>query len=145
MEDLFTELIGAPGEIRTPDQVVRSHLLYPAELRVRSGGEVWREIWFWAKVFCVWSMFWLRSTLGHSFKRVEMIGALQDPFAGRRLSNVLRVELWFIVSATAFRFCHRSLAHKVLSIEGVEHKSCLDDRYVPYHPRPTPIPQHPVI
>ena len=27
---------GAPGEIRTPDQVVRSHLLYPAELRVRS-------------------------------------------------------------------------------------------------------------
>ena len=26
---------GAPGEIRTPDQVVRSHLLYPAELRVR--------------------------------------------------------------------------------------------------------------
>ncbi len=24
---------GAPGEIRTPDQVVRSHLLYPAELR----------------------------------------------------------------------------------------------------------------
>ena len=29
---------GAPGEIRTPDQVVRSHLLYPAELRVHSGG-----------------------------------------------------------------------------------------------------------
>ena len=29
-------LYGAPGEIRTPDQVVRSHLLYPAELRVRS-------------------------------------------------------------------------------------------------------------
>ena len=29
--------IGAPGEIRTPDQVVRSHLLYPAELRVRYG------------------------------------------------------------------------------------------------------------
>ena len=28
-------LYGAPGEIRTPDQVVRSHLLYPAELRVR--------------------------------------------------------------------------------------------------------------
>ena len=27
---------GAPGGIRTPDQVVRSHLLYPAELRVRS-------------------------------------------------------------------------------------------------------------
>lgn len=26
---------GAPGEIRTPDQVVRSHLLYPAELRAR--------------------------------------------------------------------------------------------------------------
>ncbi len=29
---------GAPGGIRTPDQVVRSHLLYPAELRVRSEG-----------------------------------------------------------------------------------------------------------
>ncbi len=27
-------MYGAPGEIRTPDQVVRSHLLYPAELRV---------------------------------------------------------------------------------------------------------------
>ena len=27
-------LYGAPGGIRTPDQVVRSHLLYPAELRV---------------------------------------------------------------------------------------------------------------
>ena len=27
-------LYGTPGEIRTPDQVVRSHLLYPAELRV---------------------------------------------------------------------------------------------------------------
>ena len=31
-------LIGAPGEIRTPDQPVRSRLLYPAELRAR--GEV---------------------------------------------------------------------------------------------------------
>ena len=28
-------IFGAPGGIRTPDQVVRSHLLYPAELRVR--------------------------------------------------------------------------------------------------------------
>ena len=28
-------VFGAPGGIRTPDQVVRSHLLYPAELRVR--------------------------------------------------------------------------------------------------------------
>ncbi len=27
---------GAPGEIRTPDRSVRSRLLYPAELRVRS-------------------------------------------------------------------------------------------------------------
>ena len=27
-------IFGAPGGIRTPDQVVRSHLLYPAELRV---------------------------------------------------------------------------------------------------------------
>ncbi len=29
-------MFGAPGEIRTPDQVVRSHLLYPAELRVHN-------------------------------------------------------------------------------------------------------------
>ena len=27
---------GAPGEIRTPDQLVRSQLLYPAELRAHS-------------------------------------------------------------------------------------------------------------
>tara|TARA_R100001143_G_C3355749_1_gene132206 strand:- start:959 stop:1162 length:204 start_codon:yes stop_codon:yes gene_type:complete len=26
---------GAPGEIRTPDQLVRSQLLYPAELQAR--------------------------------------------------------------------------------------------------------------
>ena len=26
-------LIGAPGEIRTPDRLVRSQVLYPAELR----------------------------------------------------------------------------------------------------------------
>ena len=31
----FVWLIGAPGEIRTPDQSVRSRLLYPAELRAR--------------------------------------------------------------------------------------------------------------
>ena len=32
---------GAPGEIRTPDLVVRSHALYPTELRARidSSGE----------------------------------------------------------------------------------------------------------
>jgi hypothetical protein len=29
-------LFGAPGETRTPDQVVRSHLLYPTELRVQN-------------------------------------------------------------------------------------------------------------
>ena len=28
---------GAPGEIRTPDQLVRSQVLYPAELRARIG------------------------------------------------------------------------------------------------------------
>ena len=27
---------GAPGEIRTPDLVVRSHALYPTELRART-------------------------------------------------------------------------------------------------------------
>ena len=36
-------LFGAPGEIRTPDQVVRSHLLYPAELRVR-GTALYRDL-----------------------------------------------------------------------------------------------------
>ena len=30
---------GTPGEIRTPDQLVRSQLLYPAELRARNRGE----------------------------------------------------------------------------------------------------------
>ena len=31
---------GAPGEIRTPDRLVRSQVLYPAELRARCfGGE----------------------------------------------------------------------------------------------------------
>ena len=32
------QLIGAPGEIRTPDLLVRSQTLYPAELRARIGG-----------------------------------------------------------------------------------------------------------
>ena len=31
-----TLTVGAPGETRTPDPVVRSHVLYPAELRVRT-------------------------------------------------------------------------------------------------------------
>ena len=35
MNCLFYVLYGAPGGIRTPDQVVRSHLLYPAELRMQ--------------------------------------------------------------------------------------------------------------
>ena len=30
-------LIGAPGEIRTPDPLVRSQVLYPTELRAREG------------------------------------------------------------------------------------------------------------
>ncbi len=29
---------GAPGAIRTPDLLIRSQMLYPAELRVRGGG-----------------------------------------------------------------------------------------------------------
>ena len=33
-------LIGAPGEIRTPDHLVRSQILYPAELRALSLGEL---------------------------------------------------------------------------------------------------------
>ena len=28
---------GTPGEIRTPDLMVRSHALYPTELRARAG------------------------------------------------------------------------------------------------------------
>ena len=31
---------GAPGEIRTPDRLVRSQVLYPAELRARKSGEL---------------------------------------------------------------------------------------------------------
>ncbi len=31
--------IGAPGEIRTPDRLVRSQVLYPAELRARKVAE----------------------------------------------------------------------------------------------------------
>ena len=30
---------GAPGEIRTPDLMVRSHALYPTELRARTSGK----------------------------------------------------------------------------------------------------------
>ena len=30
--------VGAPGEIRTPDHLVRSQVLYPAELRARTRG-----------------------------------------------------------------------------------------------------------
>ena len=33
--NLFTNLYGAPGEIRTPDPLVRSQVLYPAELRAQ--------------------------------------------------------------------------------------------------------------
>ena len=32
---IFLTKIGAPGEIRTPDRLVRSQVLYPAELRAR--------------------------------------------------------------------------------------------------------------
>ena len=32
---------GAPGEIRTPDRLVRSQLLYPAELRAHSDQLYW--------------------------------------------------------------------------------------------------------
>ena len=35
MNLIILTIIGAPGEIRTPDQLVRSQLLYPAELRAR--------------------------------------------------------------------------------------------------------------
>ena len=34
----IVEYIGAPGEIRTPDRLVRSQVLYPAELRARGEG-----------------------------------------------------------------------------------------------------------
>ena len=37
-------IIGAPGEIRTPDHLVRSQVLYPTELRaLRRGGIIWRR------------------------------------------------------------------------------------------------------
>ena len=35
---LKTMLNGAPGEIRTPDRLVRSQVLYPAELQARGRG-----------------------------------------------------------------------------------------------------------
>ena len=35
----YRNLIGAPGEIRTPDRLVRSQVLYPTELRARSRAE----------------------------------------------------------------------------------------------------------
>src|SRR6185312_10379121 len=34
----WKEILGAPGEIRTPDPLVRSQMLYPAELRARGEG-----------------------------------------------------------------------------------------------------------
>ena len=33
-------LYGAPGEIRTPDPLVRSQILYPTELRAREAGTI---------------------------------------------------------------------------------------------------------
>ena len=33
---IFTSLVGAPGKIRTPDPLVRSQVLYPAELQAHS-------------------------------------------------------------------------------------------------------------
>jgi hypothetical protein len=34
----FLGIFGAPGEIRTPDPLVRSQVLYPTELRAREPG-----------------------------------------------------------------------------------------------------------
>ena len=34
--NFFINLYGAPGEIRTPDPLVRSQVLYPAELRAHT-------------------------------------------------------------------------------------------------------------
>src|SRR5487761_232366 len=36
MHSLFIKKNGAPGEIRTPDPLLRRQMLYPAELRARS-------------------------------------------------------------------------------------------------------------
>ena len=33
-------IYGAPGEIRTPDHLVRSQVLYPTELRARIGKQI---------------------------------------------------------------------------------------------------------
>jgi hypothetical protein len=35
---IFLEFNGAPGEIRTPDLLIRSQSLYPAELRAHMSG-----------------------------------------------------------------------------------------------------------
>jgi hypothetical protein len=39
------EIIGAPGEIRTPGLLVRSQALYPTELRARKGREYYHINW----------------------------------------------------------------------------------------------------
>ena len=43
MRDLVKDFLefGAPREIRTPDQLVRSQLLYPAELWAHGGGIIY--------------------------------------------------------------------------------------------------------
>jgi hypothetical protein len=43
MRELVRDFLefGAPREIRTPDQLVRSQLLYPAELWARGGGIIY--------------------------------------------------------------------------------------------------------
>jgi hypothetical protein len=38
VEDVDGNMGGAPGRIRTPDPLIRSQVLYPAELPVREGG-----------------------------------------------------------------------------------------------------------
>src|SRR5688572_11637225 len=40
----FFLVIGAPGEIRTPDPLVRSQVLYPTELRARCGRAFYQRI-----------------------------------------------------------------------------------------------------
>jgi hypothetical protein len=43
MPPVYTiDLIGAPGTIRTCDRLVRSQVLYPAELRARGGETIGR-------------------------------------------------------------------------------------------------------
>ena len=69
----FSEVLsGAPGEIRTPDQLVRSQLLYPTELRVRERTVPKRQ-----------------NTLKHLARATELLENLRAESGKLRVSNTV--------------------------------------------------------